>query len=93
MQKILKFEKWLPKVLAVGFYNPDCILVNLSKIFGGIIPTYLYLPVCMLFFINFIYLIKKNKFKQNLYYKLCNSDKWTLLKGEIYFDKDHFCLK
>ena len=36
---LLKFEKWLPKVSAVGFYNPDCILVNLSKIFGGIIPT------------------------------------------------------
>ena len=31
----------MPKVSAVGFYNPACILVNLSKIFGGIIPTYL----------------------------------------------------
>ena len=27
-QKIQKFEKWLPEVSAVGFYNPDCILVN-----------------------------------------------------------------
>ena len=34
MQKLLKFEKWLPKVSAVSFYNTDCILVNLSKIFG-----------------------------------------------------------
>ena len=33
--------------MAVGFYNPDCILVNLSKIFGGIIPTYLKLTVCI----------------------------------------------
>ena len=39
--KIIKFEKWLPKVSTVGFYNSDCISVNLSKIFGGIIPTYL----------------------------------------------------
>ena len=39
MKKLLKFEKWLLKVSAAVFYNPDCILVNLSKIFGGIIPT------------------------------------------------------
>ena len=39
--KLLKFEKWLAKVSAVGLYNPDCILVIWSKIFGGIIPTHL----------------------------------------------------
>ena len=66
--KITKFEKWLPEVSAVGFYNPACILVNLSKIFGGMIPTYLS-------FTNLLYLIKNTKFKLNLCYKLCNSDK------------------
>ena len=76
----------MPKVPAVGFYNPDSILVNLSKIFGGIIPTYLYLTVCIL---NLIYLIKKTKFKRNLYYKLLNSDKWTLLKQKLHEDSKY----
>ena len=68
MLELLKFKKWLPKVSAV--YNPGCILVNLSKIFGGIIPIYLKLTVCIpMFHKSFIYLIKKTKFKRNLYYK------------------------
>ena len=71
MQKLLKFEKWLPKVSAAGFYNTDCISGNLNKIFGEIIQLFIHVVHSLhAFFTNFIYLIKKTKFKRNLYYKV-----------------------
>ena len=59
MKKLLNFEKWLTKCRQLDFYNPDCISVNLSKIFGGKYSHRFIVNSLHTFFTNFIYLIEK----------------------------------